>query len=68
MIGELLWLPKYMTFKRKLMNINKNPRRIQRDSGGRKKNPVARLLSDNLYRQKIKPSIKIYNRKKKNYE
>ena len=51
------------TFRRKLMNINKSPRRIKRDAGGRNKNPVAKLLRTPLYKSKVKPSEKLYNRK-----
>ena len=53
-----------MTFKRQLMNINKKPRRIKRDVGGRKKNPVAKLLRTSLFQSKIKQSGKLYSRKK----
>ena len=53
-----------MTFKRQLMNINKKPRRIKKDIGGRKKNPVAKLLRTPLFKSKIKKSDKVYNRKK----
>ena len=52
------------TFKRKLMNINKSPRRIKRDAGGRNKNPVAKLLRTPMYKSKVKPSEKLYTRKK----
>ena len=52
------------TFRRKLMNINKSPRRIKRDAGGRNKNPVAKLLRTPLYKSKIKSSGKLYSRKK----
>ena len=46
------------------MNINKSPRRIKRDAGGRNKNPVAKLLRTPMYKSKVKPSGKIYVRKK----
>ena len=52
------------TFRRKLMNINKSPRRIKRDAGGRNKNPVAKLLRTPMYKFKVKPSGKLYSRKK----
>jgi len=52
------------TFRRKLMNINKSPRRIKRDDGGRNKNPVAKLLRTSKYKSKIIPSAKLYSRKK----
>ena len=52
------------TFKRKLMNINKSPRRIKRDAGGRNKNPVAKLLRTSFYKSKVKSSGKLYSRKK----
>ena len=52
------------TFRRKLMNINKSPRRIKRNAGGRNKNPVAKLLRTPVYKSKVKPSGKLYNRKK----
>ena len=55
-----------MTFKRQLMNINKKPRRIKRNAGGRKKNPVAKLLRTTLFKLKIKHSGKVYSRKKLN--
>ena len=53
-----------MTFKGQLMNINKKPRRIKRNVGGRRKNPVAKLLRTSLFKSKIKQSRKLYNRKK----
>ena len=53
-----------MTFKRQLMNINKKPRRIKRNAGVRKKNPVAKLLRTPLFKLKIKQSGKVYSRKK----
>ena len=37
------------------MNINKSPRRIKRDAGGRNKNPVAKILGT----PKVKPKIKL---------
>ena len=46
------------------MNINKSPRRIKRDAGGRRKNPIAKILRTPLFKQKIKPSGKVYSRKK----
>ena len=52
------------TFRRKLMNINKSPRRIKRDAGGRNKNPFAKLLRTSFYKSKVKPSGKLYSRKK----
>ena len=52
------------TFKRKLMGINKSPRRIKRDAGGRNKNPVAKLLRTPMYKSKVKPNEKLYTRKK----
>ena len=52
------------TFKRKLMNINKSPKRNKRDAGGRNKNPVAKLLRTPMYKSKVKPSEKLYTRKK----
>ena len=50
------------TFKRKLMGINKSPRRIKRDAGGRNKNPKAQLIKSPLYKPKVKPSEKTYLR------
>ena len=52
-----------MTFKRQLMNINKLPRRIKRDAGGRKKNPIAKILRTPFFKSKIKPNAKTYSRK-----
>ncbi len=46
------------------MNINKKPRRIQRNEGGRKKNPIAKILRTPLFKSKIKQSVKVYSRKK----
>ena len=51
------------TFKSKLMNINKSPRRIKRDGGGRDKNPVAKLMRTPIHKPKVKASGKFYNRK-----
>ena len=53
-----------MTFKRQLMNINKKPRRIKKNAGGRKKNPMAEILRTPLFKSKSKQSTKVYNRKK----
>ena len=57
------------TFKRKLMGINKSPRRIKRDAGGRNKNSKAQLVkllygepNSPLYKPKVKPSGKTYIR------
>ena len=50
------------------MNINKSPRRIKRDAGGRNKNPVAKILRTPTYKPKIKTSGKIYNRKKNEHK
>ena len=44
------------------MNINKSPRRIKRDAGGRNKNPMAQLVRSPLYKPKVKPSGKAYIR------
>ena len=44
------------------MNINKSPRRIKRDAGGRNKNPMAQLVRSPLYKPKVKPSEKTYIR------
>ena len=44
------------------MNINKSPRRIKRDVGGRNKNPMAQLVRSPLYKPKVKPSGKTYIR------
>ena len=55
-----------MTFKRKLIRINKSPRRIKRDAGGRSKNPTTQLLAKysrlELDKSKVKPSGKTYIR------
>ena len=53
-----------MTFKKQLMNINKKPRRILKNAGGRKKNPIAKILRTPLFKSKAKQSNKVYNRKK----
>ena len=55
-----------MTFLRRLININKSPRRIKKNVGGRKKNPIARVLRTPMFKSKIKQSSKLYNRKKIN--
>ena len=44
------------------MGINKSPRRIKRDAGGRNKNPMAQLVRSPLYKPKVKPSGKTYIR------
>ena len=44
------------------MRINKSPRRIKRDAGGRNKNPMAQLVRSPLYKPKVKPSGKTYIR------
>ena len=44
--------------------MSKSPRRIKRDAGGRKKNPMAELVRSPLYKPKVKPSGKTYRRKK----
>ena len=64
MLKEYLIITNIMTytFKRKLMNINKSPRRIKRDAGGRNKNPMAQLVRSPLYKPKVKPSGKTYIR------
>ena len=46
------------------MKINKKPRRIKKNTGGRKKNPMAEILRTPLYKSKSKQSSKVYNRKK----
>ena len=51
-----------MTFKRTLINVNKSPRRIKRDAGGRNKNPVAKILRTPKFKPKVKPSGKLYIR------
>ena len=55
-----------MTFKKKLINVNKSKRRIKRDAGGRNKNPTTQLLSKysriQLDKPKVKPSRKTYIR------
>ena len=50
------------TFKRNLMRINKSPRRIKRDAGGRSKNPTPQLLAKNSRLELDKPSRKTYVR------
>ena len=50
------------------MNINKSPRRIKKDAGGRNKNPIAKILRTPEYKSKVKPSGKIYNRKKSTFK
>ena len=46
------------------MRINKSPRRIKRDAGGRSKNPTPQLLAKNsriqLDKLEVKPSRKTY--------
>ena len=49
------------------MRINKSPRRIKRDAGGRNKNSKAQLVkllygepNSPLYKPKVKPSGKTY--------
>ena len=49
-----------MTFKRKLIRINKSPRRIKRDAGGRNKNPVDKILVTPKVKPKVNPSVKLY--------
>jgi len=49
---------------KKIMNINKSPRKITKNTIRKKKNPVAMLLRSSMYKSKIKTNIKIYNRKK----
>jgi len=55
-----------MTFKKKLINVNKSKRRIKRDAGGRSKNPTTQLLAKysriQLDKSKVKPSGKTYIR------
>ena len=51
-----------MTFKKTLINVNKSPRRIKRDAGGRNKNPVAKILRTPKLKPKVKPSGKLYIR------
>ena len=46
------------TFKKKLMGINKSPRRIKRDAGGRSKNPTQQLMAKNSRIQLDKPEVK----------
>ena len=40
------------------MNINKKPRRIKKNAGGRKKNPVAKILRTPLFKSKQSKAIK----------
>ena len=42
------------------MRINKSPRRIKRDAGGRSKNPTPQLLAKNSRLELDKPSRKTY--------
>ena len=49
-----------MTFKKKLINVNKSKRRIKRDAGGRSKNPTPQLLAKNSRLELDKPSRKTY--------
>ena len=51
-------------FRIKLMKINKSPGRIKIDARGRNKNPVAKIFRTPKYKSKIKPSGKLYSRKK----
>ena len=51
------------TFKRRLMNINKSPRRINRNAGGRNKNPVIKLMITPMYKPNAKADGKLYSRK-----
>ena len=44
------------------MRINKSPRRIKRDAGGRSKNPTPQLLAKNSRLELDKPSRKTYVR------
>ena len=44
------------------MSINKSPRRIKRDAGGRSKNPTPQLLAKNSRLELDKPSRKTYVR------
>jgi len=44
------------------MRINKSPRRIKRDAGGRSKNPTPQLLAKNSRLEPDKPSRKTYVR------
>ena len=46
------------------MNTNKKPRRINKNAGGRKRNPIAEILRTPLYKSKSKQSSKVYSRKK----
>ena len=49
-----------MTFKKTLMNINKSPRRIKRDAGGRKKNPVAKILRTPKFKPFAVPTLLLF--------
>ena len=55
-----------MTFKKKLINVNKSKRGIKRDAGGRSKNPTTQPLAKysrlELNKSKVKPSGKTYIR------
>ena len=51
-----------MTFKRQLINANKTSRRIKKDEGGRRKNPMAKILRAPLFKLKVKSSSKIYSK------
>ena len=42
--------------------VGKSKRRIKRDAGGRKKNPMAQLVRSPLYKPKVEPSGKTYIR------
>ena len=42
------------------MNINKSPRRIKRDAGGRNKNPVAKISKTPKFKSEVKSSGKLY--------
>ena len=53
-----------MTFKRRLMNVNKAPRSIKKNAGGRRKNPFAKILRTPMFKSKVKSSSKMYSRKK----
>ena len=53
-----------MTVKRRLINIKNISRRIKKDEGGRRKNPMAKILRTPLFKLKVKSSSKIYSRKK----
>ena len=55
-----------MTFKKKLINVNKSKRRIKRDAGGKSKNPTTQLLAKysriQQDKSKVNPSGKTYIR------